>query len=638
MSFFDHFSGSSLDTTRWTAITNASGTVTVTDSYVYCNCVTTAANAAAIYLNTPISLATSQTISVCYSLDSIATNRQHRIFLIDKATVPACEAVAAFQARVLIQLGSINGNSMALSYTDSGGTVQYWDESTDSWTAVATGYNVAIAADYYEMGIENDAVNSRFRLFGVHYTTIAGYSVDAGKKLFALTGWVNWSSARARPNSQYLVIGEPYTDNQSGGSKTEWVRVADGTKQYAYTNSKNAVSGGYVIRANWSYDGKYFVPIDQSTTIEGASANLKDPWVVYDGTTYWLFCRSNGAAKSVVLYSSTDPEGTFTLVGTLLAPGVNESYFFPHVYYTPWDIHPWQMLVNVTDTSASPPTQIMRYAWANTANGTWTVGGTALGLGAVGADDEDGNAGGVAVRENGQWAVYYTGLNSSTKWIGGLRATGTTLASLTRDGVSGRLQPQNQSEAITVNLGGNTATMASTTGFSQDQMVYAKNSDSDQDLWNGTKVRKVNTNTSLELYFGVYGYTTASAALIIGGQAGAEQIRDIKVQSDGSTYIYLTQFQVAGYEAASYNIFAEESTLLIVPAGTSLSSMTQSMISWQDSPTVMRGSWANIRSNENISLVHTSVSQGGGQMYAIGRGRRRSMIKIGSSTQLIGHK
>jgi len=472
-----------------------------------------------------------------------------------------------------------------------------------------------VTGDYYIIGIEFDADNgnSRWRMFGAHQTVASGYSVNQGLRIFTITNWINWSATRTQADGLWLVLGDPLTDLFAVENRVEWVRFGDDARQYLYTNAKDANSGNYGIRTSWSFDGKFFIPRDR-TTVD--LADVKDPWVVYDGSTYQMFYRTMATTPVAQIRRATasSPEGAWTEQGTLASPPTNHEFHFPHVIYTPWETagREWQALVTDYDTSASPTELRIRLFTAATPGGTWTDQGIVLDLGGTGDDDEQGCEGAVPLHRNGQYEVWYTG-NKAVGGINflkqsGIRATGPALDNLTKDGLGARLTAQDEVELIDANLDGVTVTISDTTGFVVDQAVYL-NQDNNADNWSGSKIRKVTTNTSVELYHRLMGFTTANGAKIFGGRAGNQQIRDI-VQVGSDWWVYLTMFNHAKLDG-TFLSFQEEQVLMIVPSGTDLEDMTPSHYSWVDSPGTLRGSWSNIRSNENSSLIHGETVQSG---------------------------
>lgn len=609
MSFFDHFPGAALDA-RWTSVTAGSGAVTVTDSYARLNSSGADTDAAFIYYGTKLDKTKSQLWMVCLSITSFSHSPLH---IINKATAPVAEAFdGAWSPRMVMRVNCAFGNAFTLERWTSGNVQQRWQPGSSTWATTATAsITPAAAGDFYIFGFEFDADNgnSRWRMFAAHQTVASGYTVNQGLRIFALTDWTNWSDTRAHGDGLWLVIGDPLNEFWSSDTKVEWVRHGDDARQYMYTNAKDAFSGNYGLRTSWGYDGKFFVPKDR-TTVDVADA--KDPWCVYDGSTYHLFYRTMGTSPEAEIRraTSSSPEGPWTEQNTLASPGTDHEFWFPHVLYTPWETsgREWQCVY--ADVNFSNNIVQLRLLTASTPGGTWTDQGVILSEGGVGDDDEQGYGAGVPIHRNGRYEIWGTpkGVVSGVDFVHmtGSLAYGPALDNLTKDGLPARIPPQDAVELIDADLNGNSITLSDTTGFEADQLVYL-NQDNNADNWSGSRIRKVTSNTSLELYHAIKGFTTANGAKVLAGSAGNQQISDM-VKVGDEWWVFIVIFNHARLEP-TFTSFQEEQALLIVPSGQDLEDMDPSMYSWIDSPVVMRGSWSNIRSNENSTLIHPATVQ-----------------------------
>lgn len=610
MSFFDHFT--SLDSARWGSLTSGSGSVTCTDSYVELNA-PAVGDAAAIYYKTKIDTSVSQTIAACVSFRGALTS-PIPFWIIDKATDPVAETATNYNPRRIFSVGTSDSVAMVLRYWDSGGSLQKWSTSgTGGSYSTANNYavNPIVADDYYIVVFEIDGPGSKWRAlaYGITAATF-GTAKDQGLVLAACTDWTTWANTRSISDGIWLVLGDLDTTNTSGISRVEWVRHSDGTKQYAFLNGKDD-GGSYDIRRSWSFDGKFFVPEDRTSTI--ATGDIKDQWCLDPGAgTVYLFYKDNGTAgftNNVIVRSASTAGGSFGAPSTLFTAPSGHSFSFPCIVYTPWEAagYEYQMLLSDNDGT----NQDLRLFTCATATGTWTDRGIVLTHGASG-DDATFCTGPVILHRNGRYEVWYTGGatvsgKNNVQQTGllatgpGLTSAGAGLLTLTKDGVGTRLGIQDSVEALTANLTGNTASVASTTGFAVDQPIYF-DQDSTQANYVGAKVRKITTNTSIEFYPKATGLLTASSAKVYGAGAGNQQIRNIfRVGSEW--WLYMCVFNNEKMDA-SFGGFQEESMLMILPSGVDLPQMAASYYSWVDSPLVFRHRFGYAHSNENITLVN----------------------------------
>ncbi len=642
MSFFDHFPGSSLDATKWTAITTGSGAVTVTDSYVKFN-TPAQADAAAMYYNTQLNKAVSQFWLVCmrYSVFSA-----FGVKIVTSASAPIIDTNANYQAIDICGIFTRNSNTLELQYVDSGGTRQRWNPATPAFqTTGVDSVGLEVVDDYIMLGIEFDAEggNSRFRLMVGHQTSATStYSPDVGILWVAVTDWVNWSSCRSHTNGLWLVIGDPTTTGfPASDIRVEWVRFANGTKQWAMTNGRDASSGDYSIRRLWSFDGKFFLPEDRSSVIfGGGGVSYHGPCMLESGGTCYLAYWKN-SSTGIYYATASSWGGTFTEIGTIATPAVNHQLVFPSIISTPFETgREFQMLVDNVDTSSGNlQRELKLYTWT-TWGGTVTDRGAVLTGGAGGSDDEYGCVGGVPWHRNGQYEVFYTGQKpcptSGVMYVTGLRATGATLDALTKDGVSARIaQATTQFDALTANLDGSSVSVGDSTGYDQDELVYFKQNNTGDD-WSGSKARKNTSGTTFELYFRMCGFTTANGAKVYSFRAGNQQIREIRTVGS-ETWINLTIFNFPVLDKATWGgaAFQEESALMILPAGVDPTAMASSYYSLVDTPCLFRSlDDGPKRSNENMALVRTDMARSGSAPRGfprgmfLGLGRRLDMGRL----------
>jgi hypothetical protein len=308
--FVDHFSGSSLDSSKWAVLTTGTGSVTVTDSYVDCNSGSNAQSAAYLYYVNKLDKTKSQLWTIAVS-NMTASGPARSFFVYDSPTAPTLPGTYSnWNANVRIT-GAINsGHSLNLlqtSYYDLSHTIHTWDGTGNTWsTAGVASVQPTRADDYYILGFEIDGPRAQWRLLGWCKTYTGGYTFEQGLRMFELTDWVPWSNLEASTDL-WLVLGNPYTDNrQRSEFRFEWVRYAENnTPVEGWCNQKQSISVfDPSLRHVYSHDGVVFVPQDRTTGAVSEDPShswenygVSEPCAVYDGvSTDYLFYT--GASNS----------------------------------------------------------------------------------------------------------------------------------------------------------------------------------------------------------------------------------------------------------------------------------------------------------------------------------------------------
>lgn len=628
-SFFDHFPGAALDA-RWSTSTTGSGAITVTDSYAQSN-LPADADAALFYYNTKLDKTKSQLWQIAVSHHSSSTNLDV-LQIWNKATAPAIDTFANIDGNWRIRVGRSTSGTTGLAFHkyDSGHTRTTWTGyTTNAWQTPSTLAIPEMAVDdYYVLGFEIDGPNSRWRLMAWHRDApSSSFTQDQGFKLFALTDWVLWSSMEAT-NDLWLVLGEPLTDFQAGTIRYEYVRaVGTENKIHAWCNGNGPGNDYSLIKHHWSYDGYTFVPQDRDTiavTVGTAGAwddsKAKDRTVVKDGDTYYMVYSAEKAATGLWelgLATAASPNGPWTKhsgnpILTSTGAGTSEEFLWtPYLIKDEAETDPdkrWKLFYDGIDVS--PIAHTIRLATAATPTGTWTKQGIALNVGGGGAIDELGCSNPVVFRNAGIWEVWFTALEAGggPRWSV-CRATTTDLNSLpyTKDAANNPYIPRDQDarQALTANLDGRTASMTDTTGFEVDQYVSARDSGGGGAAhlqWGYSRVRKVNTNTSLELYHGLSGFTTANSAAIRGMNGGSITVHHIEFRN-GRYEFYCTLFDIFRSDATLAGDFSE-TTGLCYSAGLT---DKPKIWDWINSPNISQTPWDHRDSAENISIARPPI-------------------------------
>lgn len=619
MSFLDHFPGSALDSSRWTKLENGTGTVTVADGRVTCAGVS-AGDAAAFYYNTKISKTKSQVWLFCFR--QVNTTATPFLKFVIKSTAPVVES-SGVALLGQIWIGDDGSNrQMYFDKWNTAGTRNQWDDSTKAWSATSNvvAMGPVVLDDYHVVGFEIDGVGQRIRYIGAAKSSGSSYSDDIGLQVWPLTEWLNFSDLRNGGDDMWLLFGwhTNFGGNWPNGSyDVEWVRHADGPKLDAWDNQKDH-AGDYNIKHVWSYDRKIFLPETRDGVAIAAgsgweSAQTKHPSVVRDDAdgTYYMAYAAMGSVHQIGIASSpTGLDGSWTKYGSnpiIAATASNtddEWVSAPHLIKDNTDPDPakrWKIYYTGTNLAAGN-TRKIRLATASTPLGTWTKQGDMLLPGGSGAFDEKGPTGPRVFLNDGVWEMWYSGRNgAATQWNIG-RATATdSNGPFTQDGAGIRIAGyRDEVQALSANLAGRTLSLTSTTGFEVDQLIVV-DQDSDGTNFNISRIRKVTTDTSLELYHALQGFTTANSAEVRGFLAGNVTIETVDF-AEGEWRFYCSVFGIYNTHGT---FLANLEMMVVLTSSTLLGAKT---VSWIDSPSVDLGQWNNKAAAENITFLRQPIN------------------------------
>lgn len=633
--FIDHFD-STLNA-RWTAVTAASGSLTLTDGYL--KAIRTASgDAAGAYLASKLDKTKSQIWLMTANPQSSAAS-WWLFSLINTAGAPIADSGPNINAVTLVRAEMLTAGTygLGLTYYNSAGTKTFWSQATQAWTTT-TSFAVGGAADtYFVIALELDGPNARWRMLagGQAAASSGVYTFDQGLRLFAITDWVTWANTRASANI-WLCLGD-FRNNQAASTiEHEWVRYAEipaSGYQDGWLNQKDLIgSASYVIRHHWTFDGAFFVPEDRTTLAlnVGAggtwdSSSVKDPFVVRDGVTdYMFYSGSDGTNFQIGVATATAPAAgapqngpwTKAAANPIIAHAAGGDQQNPAFAFVVKDVSEadankrWKMLFRASNgtynqlllaTAADPPH-----------TSTWTVQGVVLALGGAGSLDEHGLAGpgGPALLWYGnQWECWYVATDAAG--VRNLtRATSADLVTWTKDGVIYFTNQANGETTLTADLAGRTVTVTSTTGFTADAPVFVDNASDAADNYGQSRVRKVTDGTHLELYHRLDGFTTALSAIISQVDASRQFYPRLVAWNPTSSewwfYAYAGQF--TDWVGANYNTYCEPVTLLkhsnAAPSG------ANPAYDFLDTFVAMRGYNGDSHSLENITLVTTPLTRG----------------------------
>lgn len=620
MSFFDHFTGSSLDTTKWTAITAGTGTVTVSGGYVECN---KAANTdgAAIYLNTQIDKTKNQVYA--WSINQTNAANFGGPTIIEKSTAPVCETNVNFDPRVRMKMTYSTQSTvlgMAINYYSAAHVLQWWNPSSNVWQT--TGVNAAVAyevGNYWTGFLETDS-SLGWRM-GIIANGITGatWSFDqqgGAVRLVTLTDWVAWSSLEAT-TSLWLVFGMNVTISVAPVWRMEWFRHADGPREYVMCNQKSAASGNYSLRPYRHYGDYFCIPKDRSTDAVAADARIPYMFQDDDGT---IACVYMTGGTGIKMSTATSVEGTWTLVGTVAAnPGTTKrsTCADASIYRDQSEPDPNQRYkMFVSCLNAGPPYEArIYYLYSATLTGTytWYNNGSGiddsfvLGLGTSGQPDEGGVDCPRIMRTAGGYTMVYSGLKNGSALLEAQPCYATS-PNLTNGGTwtRGSLPLKAHGTVtteITAALDGKSATVTSTTGFVADSPFVIGEDGSSADNHSSGRIRVVTDSTHLEFYATLRDFNTTKPARIRQWDS-SPRIDFTAIRWDATLQKYAalaTVYQWYNLDSPTILTHCESTALLTADTLTGTWTMDYTL-----SPPVPQTYYSGHRSVENPTWINTS--------------------------------
>ena len=292
----EHFTGGTIDTSRWTQVTGGSGAISVTDGYMV-STAAAVADTAFIYPKTKIDLTQDQIWTFCVRRVS-GTNDPDLIALWDRVSAPTADTAANIDSERISSVGMVNASVPSMRVTKDDGKT--WDGGTNTWTASASDAAIPAlegsTADWYVIHLHYDAVNSRYRWATEHCNAGASLSnKEQGLILGSLTDWVDISATNV-----WLTVGSRASDTHSGTYHVEYVKRAIGAPTECLVNT----SDDPVSDPGWRLTrqigvGHTFLPSHRTdlALLLGSSGSWED-WshrgrgiLLYDGTSLRLLHR-----------------------------------------------------------------------------------------------------------------------------------------------------------------------------------------------------------------------------------------------------------------------------------------------------------------------------------------------------------
>lgn len=617
----EHFDGASLPS-PWSALTAATGTITMTDSGVR-GALAANGDAAAIYRSFDHTRDAIYWYCAAGKYTGSSLTPWPAMRLMHSASAPVAGTRASFSilAQHLYYSPSVTYDRINYSINPTG-TNQNWQESTQTFTTggtVITPPAEAPDSDYRLYGMQWDATNARVRWMYGHTVSGSSENPDYGPKIQTLTDWVSLSSIlNGTSTTLWLVLGWPETNFWIGAGSfhIEWFSEQYGSNLDVYCNGKATIGGNYNITHHHGHDLRAgnFVPgtraqiaIDKGTA--GQWDDNKTQWgsaiLAADGKYVQSYNGDAGStALQIGIATATSPYGPWTkyasnpVIPSTGGSGTDyEQYTRFNVLVEDWlesdSAKRYKLIVNMTDASSVTRTGLF-YASAYT--GPYTYDGRLL--------EDDATETQIAFRGqpvfyNGLWHLFY---NAEVGGVNTIRyATGSTLraGAMTKANTTLSTEAVGAVEVTLTAVSGRTWTCASTTGLVKDMFLVCTQTSSG-DTYGTTRIRKIISSTQFEVYHTCAG--AASGTVCRSANYGTDNALNHVINIEGTWYFIMTTFK-AFTSHASYSAHHEWNSLFVGGS----SPTDASAIDWAASPIVPMGrdSWNTTISNENVRVLHT---------------------------------
>ena len=557
----------------------------------------------------------------------------------DSASEPVAMSESARDAAVrmtqLYQLsssGDENDRVQLKMKNESDSSLWNYIASTDTWQAAFVHTrNFFDEGSYYRFIIVFDGTTSPKRLRSLVYgvtndipmlgNDIGGWELNYDSEWVDLTT----GSGNCDPidNDLWVIFGDPINAHASRSEQIifDFRRIMVGEidtanlDEIAWSNrSDTLTSTAYEIvkRLNpmpnnqslWVPREKLQGTIYTAEIARGADVRVKDPYVYYDGTTYWMFYQreitGGGQAGKINVRSTTDILNTSWSADTIISTPVTGEGKHSFPWATEKD-GTWYMFYGVEpDTD---PDFVIQYKTSTAADPTsgWSSATEILAEGATSDWDEHGVSNPFLVWHSGTftsgvWYMEFAGLNDANVWKGGLAKSTTGITgTYTKDGSNPNFLSVSTNTTVDGAVTDNPqVTVVSTTGFNAGAQLMFEN-----DAGKVIEVLSVESGTQF----------TASIEMTL---ADTDVLRVLENKSvvprflkriNGFWVCYLTLFKY------TQNVFEIVGLFVDTTGNLALEDCTFRQIRYGDSPIdFVFPTWnADVKSDENMCIVFSEI-------------------------------
>lgn len=596
MSWTEDFNGT-LDPAKFGTSVAGDGAVAVSGGTLNITMGAAAGNAGIVYLKAAIVSYSNYSFALRQKIDGTISGFIPLFDLHNGTPVVSDNGTVNPALRVYCQY---NGGLLYVMYRDAGGTLQYWNQSTQTWQAAAAASVSIIVSSYIDICfiVFNGKFNFDIRVGGntqsiIQSTPVAFTDLNAYTTLYAFWGEIY--------NNFYYATS----------MKTEFVKYQDAAVVYGFYNGQAAA--GYKCGRVISFDGgdSFFqnptTPILSPATGE---SDVKDINILLDtatGTLHILYA----ALRNQAPYSSkwrirycTSVDYGITLVdhGYITTPGGTGSWnemgdTFPcpckigatwHVYTAGGDILDTRTVghysgTDLTALSASGSNPVI----VNGSAGSWNEGGS------IASD---------MTYINGIITLFVGGLKASTsRWQNGIYTSSDWITFTPDAGNPVMVRDATRSQALTANTTTNVTTqltVADSSKLTAGEPVFIYHA-AGSFVQETNRVLSIPDGTHINLSYPVKNsYLTANAAAVYAYNAGS-----VFWGESNALRSLVTSFQM--YASGASGLFIETTSFWDYAAGAWI-------LNKEKSPPLPIGPSWNTISCENLRLVGSAIAVLGG--------------------------
>ena len=225
----DDFLGASINTTLWTPLTAANGTIAISGGLAQLNSPATT-DGMLLYRKAALVLNENKTYRWKTRVNSSVVNGNYLLFSVEDTPAPFApnshESTTALhgltvsantnsvaRARLMLVAQSNTGILFGRSTNVAGATLRWYDPATNAWVASGQVYpSIVVDTDYIIEFSTNTSSQWRLRMLSVDETTTL---ID--------TGLQSWNAITSFSSSPYLIIGgEPYASVSIASASIDW--------------------------------------------------------------------------------------------------------------------------------------------------------------------------------------------------------------------------------------------------------------------------------------------------------------------------------------------------------------------------------------------------------------------------------